>query len=285
MQVADDAWTVGDSVQKDCGGPAQDPPNPSYSRLRSNRRRAARARRGALTPAQALQAKAAAAARHVSQMQSAARAAQRAEELARRAASDQGPILSACRCAVARQFPCEAMWPYQQWRRAFPAVGRCGRWRICSRQRSWYRFARALRARDPGQPNRTRAKPPMGGPRRARPKPSFAPSGAANEMLDDDDGTQDARRSPGSDRASMRCSGPWSALLRARGCGPKLGIAGCYVQRRSALAGWSNWGVLPRPRANDFNCAEDCWSQVPSKPASISRKAHLPWGIWRCEGV
>ena len=98
---------------------------------------------------------------------------------------------------------CEAPWPCQKWRWAFPAVERCGRWRICARQRSWSRVARAFRARDPVQRKRTRAKPPLGGSRRARPS-SVAPSGAAVAMLDRDDRTRDARRKgPGSDRASM----------------------------------------------------------------------------------
>ena len=92
MQGADDAWTVGGSGQGNRCGPAEDLLDPSDSRLRSNRRRAARDSRGALTPAQALQAEAAAAARHAVQMLAAARASQRLEELARRAASGQGPI-------------------------------------------------------------------------------------------------------------------------------------------------------------------------------------------------
>jgi len=78
MHGADDVCTVGRSGQADRGGPAQDCPDPSDSRLRSNLRRAARSRRGALTPAQALQAEAAVAACHAAQMLAAAWAAQRA---------------------------------------------------------------------------------------------------------------------------------------------------------------------------------------------------------------
>jgi len=50
-----------------------------------------RARHGALTPAQTLQVEAAAATRRAAQMLTAARAAQRAEDLTRRAVSGQGP--------------------------------------------------------------------------------------------------------------------------------------------------------------------------------------------------
>jgi len=224
MHGADDAWTVGGSGQADRGGRAPDCPDPSDSRLRSNRRRAARSRRGALTPAQALQAEAAVAARHAAQMLAAARAAKRAEELARRAAPGQGPIsrpvavqsLASCG-AKQRGHANNDDGPYLQ----LGDAADCG----------------SALDNAPGTESRARSELEIpasaGGPGRSRHwvahdapghRPSVAPSGAAIAMPDGDDGPRDARRKgPGSDRASMHgAQGADPRSLGPEGAAPSL---------------------------------------------------------------
>jgi len=224
MQGAEDAWTVGGSGQGKRGGPAVDPLDPGDSRLRCNRRHAARARRGALTPAQAPQAVAAAAAHHAAQMLAAARAAQRAEERARRAASGPGPIsrpvaersLASC-CAKQRGHANNGGGP--------------------SRPLGDADDGGSALDNAPGTASRARSELEIpssaSGPGRSRHwvdhdapghQPSVAPSGAAVAMLDGDDRTRAAcRKGPGSDRASMHgAQGPDPRSRGPEGAVPSL---------------------------------------------------------------
>jgi len=240
MHGADDAWTVGGSGQADRGGRAQDCPDPSDSRLRSNRRRAARSRRGALTLAQALQAEAAVAARHAAQMLAAARAAQRAEELPRRAAPGQGPIsrpvavqsLASCG-AKQRGHANNDDGPY----RPLGDAADCGSALYitpgtASRARSELEIPASA-----GGLGRSRHCDAHDGPGH---QPSVVPSGAAIAMLDGDDGPRDARRKgPGSDRASMHgAQGADPRSLGPEGAAPSLeSLVAIFNDTRRSLVG------------------------------------------------
>jgi len=240
MHGADDAWTVGGSGQADRGGRAQDCPDLSYSRLRSNRRHAARPRRGALTPVQALQAEAAVATRHAAQMMAAVRAAQRAEELARRAAPGQGSIsrpvavqsLASCG-AKQRGHSNNDDGPY----RPLGDAADCG----------------SALDKAPGTASRARSELEIpasaGGFGRSRRcvahdgqghQPSVVPSEAAIAMPHGDDRTRDARRKGRvSDRSSMHGSqGHDPRSLGAEGAAPSLeSLVAIFNDARRSLVG------------------------------------------------
>ena len=121
-----------------------------------------------------------------------------------------GTDFSAGRCAVAHQLQCEATWPCQQWRWALLAIERCGRLRICARQRSWYHVASALKARDPGQRRRTRTRPPLRGSRRARPSTKCRAvwSGNRDAGWRRRDSKCASKRAGVGSSLNARCSGP-----------------------------------------------------------------------------
>jgi len=233
----------------------------------------------------ALQAEAAAAARHAAHMLGAAGAAQRSDELARRAAS--GPKPSFRPVAVRSLASCGA-------KKRGPAHS-------CERpSRSFVEAADYGSALDEGSGTASRARSELeipasaGGPGRSRHcvafdapvhQPSVVPSGAAIAMSEGDDGLRDARlKGPESDRASMH--GAQGADPRSRGpegAAPSWeSLVAIFNDARRSLVRQKGGFSLAQGRMI-FHRARNCRAEVPSESTSIASNAKLPWGALGCK--